>query len=80
MAVFKAKCPNAEVEIHDWDHLPPHCHVYIRGAEVWVYLETLLVWHPPCVLPANLRKCLRKHKADMLAAWEEVHIINPPRG
>lgn len=79
MAVFKTKCPNADVEIHEWDHLPPHCHAYIKGAEIWIYLETLLVWHPPYTLPANLRKCLRRHQAAMLAAWQQVHIINPPR-
>ena len=80
MAVFKVKCANAEIEIHEWDHLPPHCHVYIKGREVWVLLETLQVWRPPYTLPGNLRKCLKKHQADMLIAWDEVTIIDPPGG
>jgi hypothetical protein len=78
MAAFKVKCANAEVEIHQWDHLPPHCHVHIGGREVWVLLETLVVWRPPYVLPANLRKCLRKHQQAMLIAWDDVTIIGLP--
>jgi hypothetical protein len=78
MAVFQVRCANTVVRIHEVDHPPPHCHVKIDGRDVRVLLETLMVWRSKYRLPPQVRKCLREHQADMLAAWGEVTIINPP--
>jgi len=79
MAVFHVKCANTEIRIHERDHLPPHCHVKIDGRDVRVAIATLEVFWSEYELPPKLRKCLKKHQADMRAAWRNV-TIDPPRG
>jgi hypothetical protein len=74
MAVFQVRCANTVVRIHDVDHPPPHCHVKIDGRDVRVLLATLAVWRSNYKLSPKLRKCLEKHQAAMLAAWEDVTI------
>jgi hypothetical protein len=78
MAVFQVRCANTVVRIYEVDHPPPHCHVKLNGRDVRVMLRTLAVWRSNYTLPPNLRKCLRKHQEEMLAAWEQVTIIDPP--
>lgn len=81
MAVFHVRCANTEVRIHETDHDPPHCHVKIDGRDVRVLLDTLEVFRSDLTLPPKLRKCLRKHQAAMLLAWEQVTVTPiPPRG
>ncbi len=80
MAVFHVQCANTEVRIHEADHHPPHCHVKIDSRDVKVLLATLEVFSGIYTLSGALRKCLRKHRAAMLAAWGRVRVTPiPPR-
>jgi len=78
MAVFQVKCANKRVIIYEFDHQPPHCHVIMNGGDVKVLLETLEVFGTKVVLTAALRKCLKKHRNTMLAAWERVTVSPIP--
>ena len=74
------RSPNAEIEIHAADHLPPHCHVFMKKGMVRVRLDTLEGFWSNLRLTARIRKCLRKHQENMLLAWENVTIIDLPGG
>ncbi|HZC67072.1 MAG TPA: DUF4160 domain-containing protein [Nitrospirales bacterium] len=74
MAVWKTKCGGAEILIKNMDHLPPHCHVKHGGRDVKVRLHDLRPWGTS-ELPSGVRKCLREHQEDMLAAWDTVKVI-----
>ena len=77
MAVWRTKCANTKVKINDWDHLPPHCHANVKGRNLEISIETLVVLNPAgLTLPPALRQCLKKHQLAMLKAWKIVHIIS----
>jgi len=75
MAVWKEKLAGCEVKIHNTDHPPPHCHAFVMGRDLRITLDTFQVLNPPPHhIPTALRRALKKHQLDMLAAWEAVHI------
>jgi hypothetical protein len=76
MAVWKQSVGGYDVVIHDVDHEPPHCHVYIDGRNVEVLLWTLEIRKPPPnSLPGKLRRQLKDVQEDLLRAWDEVKIV-----
>ncbi len=78
MAVWKARLAGAEVKIHDVDHEPAQCHVFLSGRSIRVDLFTLAVMNPPPHdLPPRLRRALAQRRVEMLEAWEKVRIIPP---
>lgn len=80
MPAFRERCGSVEIEIHDVDHGPPHCHVtgLPRGGSGTVNLLTLEVKPPGLGLPTAVRRFLRDRQEDMPAAWEGV--ISSDRG
>lgn len=76
--MWKRKVGGYQVVIHDVDHLPPHCHIYIEGRSVEVRLLDLEVRSPPPnSLPGKLRKQLSSVQEDMLKAWDQVKVVPP---
>jgi hypothetical protein len=76
VAVWKRKCGGAEIVIHNADHLPPHCHVLLRGTHLKIEILNLEVIKPggAAVKPA-LMKCLRRYQSEMLQAWGNVTLL-----
>lgn len=75
MAVYRDRCGNAVVEIHDVDHGPAHCHVFglPGGLGARVDLHTLEVTKPAGRrLPPRVRRFLRDRQEAMLEAWDRV--------
>jgi len=76
VAVWKRKCGGALILIHDFDHLPPHCHVFEGGRHLKVELWSLEVVKPVGATPSPaVRKCLKQYQVEMLEAWERVRIL-----
>lgn len=76
VAVYSRKCGGWKFKINDVDHGPPHCHVHISGRNTQVDLFTFRILNPPPHrLPPGVRRCLRKHRVEMLEAWERVLIV-----
>lgn len=76
MAVWKGTVAGFPVVIHRVDHLPPHCHVFIRERNVRVGLETIerLNGSGPR-LPPLLGRGLLELRDELLEAWSRVEII-----
>jgi hypothetical protein len=75
VAVFSEKCGGFKIKINNCDHEPPHCHVNISGRNTSIDLMTLEILNPPPHrVPPGLKKCLEKHQAAMLVAWESVTV------
>jgi hypothetical protein len=80
MAVWKGKVAGVEVRILDVDHLPPHCHAYVKRRDVRIDLRTLEILNPPPhALPPGLRRGLARVQEELLSAWERVRVIRPGR-
>lgn len=78
MAVWKRTVGGYPVVIHDVDHGPPHCHVFVNGRDVEVLLYDLEIRNPPPnALPGILRRKLKAVQIEMLQAWDRVKIIPP---
>ena len=76
LAVWKRKCGGALIVIHDFDHLPPHCHVFEGGRHLKVELWGLEVIKPSgATLSPAVRRCLKRHQVEMLEAWERVRTL-----
>jgi len=76
LAVFNEKCGGFKFKINDADHQPPHCHVNIAGRNTRVDIMTLEILNPPPhELTPNVRKCMKELQEVMLAAWDEVKIL-----
>ena len=80
MAAFSARCGGFKIKINNHDHEPPHCHVSVAGRNASIDLMTLEVLNPPAhELPSSLKRCLKRHQADMLLAWQSVTIVGTVR-
>ena len=80
MAVFKTKCANTRIWINTHDHLPPHCHIQLKDGNAKVTFDgNVFDSGPITTLPPKVRKCIEKHRAEMIERWTEVRIL-PIRG
>jgi hypothetical protein len=75
VALLRLECGGARIDIWEVDHGPPHCHVsgLDQAGAVVVDLIGLRVTKPPGLsLPPAVRRCLRDHQEELLAAWSRV--------
>lgn len=75
LAVWKRRCGGALIVINDFDHPPPHCHIFQDRRHMKGELWSLHVIKPEGeVLTPAVRRCLKRFQLDMLEAWERVRV------
>lgn len=54
MPVFSRKCAGTRVFIHQADHFPPHCNVFVGKRKVKIRLDTMEVYQGTVKVPPNI--------------------------
>lgn len=74
MPAFRVLLGSVQIEIHDVDHGPQHCHVVglPRGGSGTVDLLTLEVKPASLALPRHVSRFIRERQQDLLEAWDDV--------
>lgn len=60
-----------KVRIHDFDHPPPHCHVYCSGGETFRITLPLLIEMDGKRFGRDIKEYLETHLDELAEEWDE---------